>query len=384
MGRKKQIKWKFSWGHILNMVKEKIKNFFNNLFNSQQEEVRHVEINPQSVQDNHIIKAQEHQIAELQGSLTRKNNEEAAERESAKDIDEEEIIKAQLNDQEFEIQKRSFGKAFSMKQFWASYFGVPVAKAQNPGTKLARALKYVTFDRSSDIAPFDDIMLSGNYFVLTTKNNKVVLRTQELKDIFQSVGALSRDITSGMIPINLDADGGYVENLMMWKPAEVINGEDGFEFKTARKEPLYKMLQDKEDHLLEYRERLEAEELTNVELQNKVNDLQSSIKITQKSSEIANNEKTKMTGKVSDIEKVFYNVQQDLTRMQQISVIDQDNIHKLESQIVILRAEAERQGATTAFLDAINKIEQIASVTLHKDVAVSKVTEPVVKENLND
>jgi len=94
------------------MVKDKIKSFFNNLFNGEQGEVRHVEVNPQSVQDNHIIASQQHQIAELQGSLTRKNNEEAAERESAKDVNEEEVIKAQLNEQEFELQKRSFGKAF--------------------------------------------------------------------------------------------------------------------------------------------------------------------------------------------------------------------------------------------------------------------------------
>jgi len=147
--------------------------------------------------------------------------------------------------------------------------------------------------------------------------------------------------------------------------------------KTARKEPLYKMLQDKEDQISELRERLEAEELTNVELQNKVNDLQSSIKITQKSAEISNNEKSKMADKVSEIEKVFMNVQQDLTRLQSISVIDQDNIHKLEKQIVTLRVEAERQGSTTAFLDAINKIEQIAAVTLHKDVAVNNVAPAV-------
>jgi len=362
------------------MVKEQIKKAFSKIFSGESEEIKHVEVNPQSVEDNHIIKAQQNQIAELQGSLTRKTAEEAAERESAKDIEDEEVIKANLNEQEFELQKRSFGKAFSMKQFWASYFGVPVNKAQNPGTKLAKALRYVTFDRSSDIAPFDDIMLSGNYFVLTTKNNKVVLRTQELKDIFQSVGALSRDISSGLIPINLDADGGYVENLMMWKPAEVVSGEDGFEYKTARKEPLYKMLQDKEEQMSELRERLEAEELTNIEQQNKINDLQSTVRVTQTSAEISNNEKTKMASKVSEIEKVFMRTQQDLTRIQTISVIEQDNIQKLEKQVVKLRAEAERQGATTAFLDAINKIEQIAAVTLHKDVAVSKAAEAVKVE----
>jgi len=76
-----------------------------------------------------------------------------------------------------------------MKQFGLLFLAFPVAKAQNPGTKLSKALRYVTFDRSSEVAPFDDIMLSGNYFVLTTKGNKVVLRTQELKDVFQSVGA---------------------------------------------------------------------------------------------------------------------------------------------------------------------------------------------------
>ena len=353
------------------MAGDKIKDFFGKIFNGTTEEVKHVEVNPQSVADNHIIKAQQNQIAELQGSLTRKTAEDSAVREGAKDISEEEVIKTNLGEQQFELQKRSFGKAFSMRQFWASYFGIPIEKAKNPNTKLAKALKYVTFDRSGVVAPFNDIMLSGNYFVLTTNDNKVVLRTQELKDIFQSVGALSRDITSGMIPINLDSEGGYVENLMMWKPAEVMQGEDGFEYKTARKEPLYKMLQEKEEQIGEIRERLEAEELSNIELQNKVNDLQSATKMSQTSAEIANNEKSKMADKMSEIEKVFMRTQMDLTRLQIISVIDQDNILKLEKQMVILREEAERQGSTTAFLDAINKIEQIAAVTLHKDVAVA-------------
>jgi len=363
------------------MVKENIRTFFNKIFNGEVAEIKHVEINPQSVQDNHIISAQQNQIAELQGSLARKTAEESAERESAKDVNEEEIIKSNLKEQEFELQKRSFGKAFSTRQFWASYFGVSMTKAQNPGTKLSKALRYVTFDRSGDIAPFNDIMFSGNYVVLTTKNNKVVLRTQELKDIFQSVGALSRDISSGLIPINLDSEGGYVENLMLWKPAECVDGDDGFQYKTARKEPLYKMLQDKADQISELRDRLETEEFTNVELQSKVNDLQSSIKVNQRSAEISNNEKSKMTEKVSEIEKVFMRTQQDLTRLQSISVIDQDNIQKLESQIVKLRAEAEREGSTTSYMDAMNKIEQTLSVLTNREVATNSAKSSSSEEN---
>lgn len=357
---------------------DKIKSFFNKIFNGETPEIKHVSIDPQSVRDNNIINAQQNQIAELQGSLARYHSEELAERESEKDVKEEEVIKQHLNDQEFELQKRSLGKGFSMKQFWASYFGVPMVKAQNPSTKLSKALRYVTFDRSSDIAPFDDILLSGNYFVLTTKNNKVVLRTQELNDLFQSVGALSRDVASGMIPINLDSEGGYVENLMMWKPAEVIKGEDGFEYKTARKEPLYKMLQDKEEIISDLRERLETEELTNIEMQNKLNDLESAIVVSQKSSEIANNEKSKMVDKITEIEKVFMRTQQDLTRLQNISIIDEDNIHKLETQVRKLRSEAERAGSTPSFLDAINKIEHVAALITNKEISANSAKETVV------
>jgi hypothetical protein len=234
---------------------------------------------------------------------------------------------------------------------------------------LAKALKFVTFDRGSDIAPFDDIVFSGNNICLTTKKNKVVvLRAEQLKDLFQSTNALSRDVASGMIPINLDKDGGYVENLMVWKPAEIVNGDEGIEYKSARKEPLYKYLQEKEDIITELRDELEHEQLTNVELQSKVNDLQLAIKLSSKSSEIANNEKSKMVEKVSEIEKAFGRMEQDIVRLQTISVIDTDSINKLQSQVDRLKKEAEKSGSTPAFMEAIENIERISSILINKDV----------------
>ena len=352
---------------------EGVKKILKKIFDGEKPEIKHVELDPSSVRDNHIIQAQQNQIAELQGSLTRFHSEKAAERESEKDFAEEQMIKEQLNEQEFEIRKVSMGKGFSMKTFWASYFGLKLEDIKNPKSKLSKALRFVTFDRSSDIAPFEDIIFAGNHIVLATKNNRIVLRAENLNDVFQSTGALSRDIMSGMIPINLDSEGGYVENFMTWKPAEIVRTEDGkFEYKTARKEPLYKLLQDKESLISELRDDLEQEQLTNVELQNKVNDLQLATKVSIRSAEIANNEKSKMAEKASEIEKVFMRTQQDLVRLQNIGIIDQDNIMKLERQVKSLLEEAEKSGATPAFKSALEKIEQIASMITNKEILVNQ------------
>jgi len=355
-----------------------IGKFLKKIFIGEKPEIKHVEVDPESVKQNALIKAQQHQIAELQGLLVKSKMDETSARESEKDVSEEQIIKEQLRDQELEIRKVSAGKGFSMKTFWASYFGVPIKDVENPKTKLAKALKYVTFDRGSDIAPFDDIVFSGNNICLTSKKNKiVVLRGERLQEIFESTNALARDVASGMIPINLDKEGGYVENLMVWKPAEVSNTEDGLKYKSANKVPLYKYLQEKEEQINDLREELEHEELTNVELQSKVNDLQLAIKLSSKSSEIANNEKSKMIDKVSEVEKALGRMEQDLTRLQTVSVMDNDNIMKLQNQADSLRKEAEKIGGTPAFMEALENIERIASVLTNKEVLTKSKTEEV-------
>ena len=350
------------------------------IFIGDKPEIKHIEVDPESVKQNALINAQQHQIAELQGTLIKYKMDETSARETEKDVAEEQIIKEQLRDQELAIRKVSAGKGFSMKTFFGAYFGLKESEIQNPKSKLAKVLKYVTFDRGSDIAPFDDIVFSGNNICLTSKKNKmVVLRGERLQEIFESTNALARDVASGMIPINLDKEGGYVENLMVWKPAEVVNGEQGIEYKSARKEPLYKYLQQKEEQISELRDELEHEQLANVDMQSKIDDLQLAIKLSSKSSEIANNEKSKMIAKVSEVEKALGRMEQDLARLQTVSVMDNDNIIKLQNQADNLKKEAERSGSTPAFMEAIENIERIASVLTNREVLTkSKQEEPKV------
>jgi CRISPR/Cas system-associated protein Cas10 (large subunit of type III CRISPR-Cas system) len=114
-------------------------------------------------------------------------------------------------------------------------------------------------------------------------------------------------------------------------------------------------------------------------MQSKIDDLQLAIKLSSKSSEIANNEKSKMIAKVSEVEKALGRMEQDLARLQTVSVMDNDNIIKLQNQADNLKKEAERSGSTPAFMEAIENIERIASVLTNREVLTkSKQEEPKV------
>jgi len=345
-----------------------VKDFLQKVFVGQKPEIKHVDVDPDSIKRDSFIKAQQNQIAELHGLLQKKQIEETAERVSEQDLSEETLVKEQLKEQEKELRRISAGKGFSLKTFFGAYFGLSKEAIENPKSKLSKALKLVTFCRDSDIAPFDDIVFSGNNICLTSKNRNVIIKGEKLQDIFQSPGALATDLASGIIPINLDKDMGYVENIMMWKPAEIIRTEDGIEYKTASRQPLYQMLQEKEDTISDLRDELEQEQLSNVGLQNKVNELQLANKVNTASVEIANNEKSKMVVKVTEIERSFIRLQQDLTRLQNLSIIDADSINKLQSQVDNLRKEAEKVGGTPAFNQALETIERIASTLTNRDI----------------
>jgi hypothetical protein len=343
--------------------------FFKKIIDGEKPVIKHVTINPESVKENTIIESQQKQIAELQAIITRNVSEKAEERESEEDLREEEVVKYNLNEQDIEIHKKILGKAFSMRTFWAIYFGISDDKFKNPNTNLSKKLKYITFDEADTIAPFHDILLSNNSIYLTTENNKIIHRAESLKNLFMSVNALPKQVENGNIRICLDKEGNFVENVLMTEVSSyTYDSEGGLKYKPACTKPLYKMLQEKDSVISDLSDRLEMEQETTIGLQEKLNDLILSNKSLQASCEIANNEKSKMVAGSIEVNKTFMNMQKDLTRMQLLSIIDQDHIIKLEEQVSILRKEAERQGSTTGFNDAISKISNIVALMTSRDV----------------
>lgn len=357
----------------LNQVLKKI-------FIGEKEEVKHLEIDPNSIRDNATIKAQQNQIAELQVLLAKKVRDEALLRQSQNDVNEEEIIKQSLKEQEFELSKKSLGQGFSMRLFWASYFGIPLRKAMTNNTLLAKKLRFTTYFRDKDIAPFGDIVISGDRIILTTDDNKQVMAGESLRTIFQSPEALGNDVMTGKIPLCLDKDNQWVENIELWKPEQYVydKEKDSISIKPVRKQPYYQILAEKENKIASILEKLEIEQLTNIKLQNKINDLKIAIKLSDNNYQIVNNERSLISEEMSQIKKVFYRTQQDLFKLQNLSVIDQDNIMKLERELKILRSEAERQNSTTDFMDMLSKIENLASL-----ITKSGISSVGNKEKLN-
>jgi len=315
-------------------------------------------IDPNSIRENKIIRDQQNQIAELQGIVTRQATEEAAQRESERDYSEETEIKQDLNTQRLDLKKKDLGMFFSWKRFFEVYL--------NPKNKTFRDnLHFTTWDRTHKIARFGDIgTTSNNKLVILDNKGNVILRGAEAKDIFHNVGALGNDVQALRIPINLDEEGGYVENPMIWKAQEYLYNQDTdeMEFTSSKRTEFYKMLQAKEERIGDLLEKLQEKETALIEMQDKIDDLKLSAAANMKSAQISRNEKTKMAQKLSSIEVVFGQTQEDLVKYQQIYTMQEDHNRKLEIQIAKLLKEAERVGSTPSFDDAIEKVSEVLNV----------------------
>ena len=338
------------------------------------------QIDEDSVRENKTIHDQQNQIAELQGELSRYRADEAAERESETDADEERAIKLDLLTQQKEIRMKEQGVFFSFKNFFGAYFGVPgyVPMGVNPkmyAQNFQKNLFFTTFNRSHMVARFGDIGLANGKFVICDDRRQPVLRGSEPKDIFFNPEAIGIDVQAMRIPICLDEEGGYVENPMIWKMSQAMynDDKDAIEYTAARKQPFYKMIQEKDERIQELFESLGEKEGTIIAMQDKIDDLQLAYKSNEHSAQIARNEKTKIAKKASLIEKSFANMQEDLVKYQQIYTIQEDYNKKLETQFKKAMKEAEKIGATPSFTDAMEKMKDLLGL-IKKSKIVPKET----------
>lgn len=363
----------------------KLKNLRRKIFGGEEpKKFVKTELDPESVKTNATIAALENEVAELRGLLGRKTADEASARESERDYEEEEEVKLDLYNQEIDIRRREMGYFFSWKNFWGMYFGVPefIPQGADPKqfSKMFREnLIFTTFNRTHVIAKFGDFGTTSNGTVafLDQKNNPVIMG-QEMKDIIFDAGALANDIQRGVIPICKDADGGRVENPMIWKAAQVIRDDDGnIEYTSAKKEQFYKLLQEKDERIDDLFTRLEEKESTIIQMQDVLDDLKLAFKASEQSAQIARNQKTKMADRLNKVEKVFGQVTEDLTKYQQIYQMQEDYIGKLEAQVKKLLKEAEKIGSTPSFDDAMDKINDVlGTLKSNRIISGKRLSEP--------
>lgn len=332
--------------------------------------VIHIPINPASVQDNNTIKGLAYENAELKGENAKLKDFVGRIKEREVDKNEEENVKAVLDHQKSEIRLKSQGQVFSLRKFFAKY---------NRDKKFRDKLGIYSFDRKTKLASFGDLGISenGDFTLFDTSGNQI-LRMARLKDLFQSVGALGNDMSRGMIPVNMDHEGGYIENIMVYEAPELIETGDKLRFAKSRKKPVYEIIQQLNNTIGDYASQLEESEAMNIALQNKIDKLTSENTVSMEMSETSRAELSHNESRVTGIDRSFRQVQRDLFNLQNIGSIQEDNIQKLENEIEVMRTKAERNGVKLSDEKALELIQSIRSTVVNElpDFAPQQVAPP--------
>ncbi len=342
------------WGRIKMTLGEKLKK----LILGNPTKIVHVPISPESVQDSTQVKALAYENAELKGENAQLKGHIAKTKDRDTDRNEEENVKAVLNKEKNEIRLKSQGQVFSLKKFYAKFFR---------DKKFRDKLGIYSFDRSTRLANFGDFGIddSGNFALFDDQGN-MILRKDKLKDLMQSVGALGNDMARGMIPVNMDKEGSYIENIMIYEAPELIQTGDKLKFAKARKKPVYEIIQQLNDTIGHYASELEEAEGLNIALQNKIDKLTSENRVSDEMAETSRAELSHNEQRLTGIDKAFRTVQRDVFNLQNINAIGEDNIEKLESEIAEMREKAERQGVKLSDEKALELIQNIRATVVNE------------------
>ena len=334
-------------------------------FGEKATKIMKYDLSTESIKENNIIRGQANQIAELQASLAKAHSEKSKQRQLEEQKQDEERIKAHLQNEQRQLNKDKSTKFFSLKAFFTRYLN---------DKNFRENLKFTTFDRSTDLAKFGDFGFSGNQFVLLDNKGKPIMRMRELKDIFQSVDALSSDMKAMKIPINLDKESDFIENLMKWEAPEIIREEDGFKYSKAKKRPFYELLAEKDAQIQQGYTELEESEATVIKLQDRVDELEISSEGNEKSGEIARAERVKTAETVSKIEELWRDTETELTKMRQVSVIQEDEIVEIEKELKKLRQKSQDEGVTQTFDDVIKRLRKTKGLFKERSLEIPEET----------
>ncbi len=307
-------------------------------------------VDPESLKKEHIIKGQANQIAELQADVARFQSEKAQRREVKAQIDDEEYIKAHLQKEKVQLVNKDAPQFFSLKGFFIKYLH---------DAKFRNNLRFTTFDRSKNIARFGDWGFSENCFVILDENKNVVMKTTNLRDMFESVDALGNDILSTKIPINLDKDGGWIENEKKWEVGDIVETAKGHTYTHSKKEPWYLRIKEKNAKIKLLQEDITLLEQTTLKQQERINELEMGYESNAKSVEIARADRSKTAKSVSVIEKIWKDTEDELSKMRQGSALQEDENIKLKAQRDEAMNEAEREGTKLSDEKAVETVERI-------------------------
>jgi len=319
----------------------------------KKKEVRHIQLDPETLKNNETISALAYENAELKGELNRVKSKEIEEKKLEEQRKSEDKIKVFLNKQKQEIEIKKQPTYFSLRAFFNKL---------RKDKKFRKSLAFYSFDGSTKLSPFQDIgFTSDNKMVLIGKNGEVIMTGERIQDLFYNLGSLRMDVMAKRIPLPVTPEGGFFENIMKnWEPAQIIPTPEGkFQYTHAPKKPLYAHLKELQEERSGLQQELEQRDLTITGLQNEIRELKIAMKMYRNNSETAVSNLSQAENESSEITKAFRGLSNELAKQRDTNVVLEDNINKLENQLEKMRDEAEREGIKLSDNKAMEIIQTI-------------------------
>lgn len=349
---------------FLSNLKRGLMDFF-----PRKTETRHIEITPESVQKYQIVKAQADEIAKLKGKLGRFVSEEAQKREREKDEEEEKEVKLELDKQRKYLQKKNQISFFSLKKLFD--------RIRND-KEFAKKIGIYTWNRSKKLSGFGDAGLSsdGDFIVLDNKN-RAIIKNSNLKYIFPFIPSLNNDAEDAKIPICLNENREFVENIIdYWDVPDLSPTKSGdFKYTAAKKQPLYEYLnQLRDENTTSYRKTEELES-TNIDLQKERDAEKRKARLGQSEVETIKKDLSQAEQDMKTMSANFKEMEKKVTTLETQKTILEDEREKLTNQLEKFRKEAERVGVELSFDDAMKKIDRIKDTIKTKTIIPPQETQ---------
>jgi|SRR3990167_1276373 len=348
------------------MVFEWIRNLF-----SPPKKIVQMQLDPETVKTHHTIRALANELSEVRAENAKLRVELGKSRESKSDKEEEDEAKLYLEQEKKEIEESSGGSYFSFSKLFRTLFE---KKGKN---KFAKNLCITTWDRGTRIAKFVDfgLALDGGFVVTGRRINKdgklgrpsIIMKKDSLPDIFQSIRALSNDVESFKIPVNLDEGGVWMENIIVYETPSIIETPAGkLKYTKAYKKPLFEVLAGKNEELSTLRQEFHEAEMLNIELQNKIDELERYSRISESLIKTSRTETSKNDERLIAIDRVFRDVQKELIHLRTLNVINEDNARKFEEEIDALRKQAQEARTMPQFNNIIQQLDTFKDLLKEK------------------
>lgn len=274
----------------------------------------------------------------------------------------EEHIKQILNEKQDEIQKVKTTKYFSLGNWYKEYL-------KNPSE-----ISVTDFDRGTKIDKFKDFGLTEDGIFVVVGENGVVHGRERFKEVFQSIRGLGNDLNSGILPLWIDREGNWIENLLEFELPEANIVGDKIVYHKVRKKPLYEIVEGKNREISSLAGDLRDQEELNSNLQIEIDNLKRALRVRENSYESMQVQMSKNENASTNIDRAFNDLLKRLEREKNKVIILEEEVEKLESQLKKMVTEAERQGIKLSDEKALELIQNIRR-ELVRD-------EPRVKENI--